>query len=110
MNIEKLEFVLHVAAKNGLIKSYRRETSDDPCNPCREFYIVGNLNDHYTIVWYTNLMTLKSRTMELWFDGISITHSHPCYEGAIAFYNNTTPIAHIGEKYDHLKDVEAGLS
>lgn len=105
MKIEQLEEVLEMAVKAGAIKSYRREKSDDAAHFCRNFYIVGNLNDHYTIEWYTNIMTLKSRTMELWFDDACLSHSHPCYDVALGFfYKSNQPIAHIGEKYDHLKE------
>lgn len=105
MKIEQLEAVLAMAVKAGAIRSYSREKSDDAAHFCRNFYIVGNLNDHYTIEWYTNMMTLKSRTMELWCDDVCLSHSHPCYDVALGFfYNSNQPIAHIGEKYDHLKD------
>ncbi|EFD7392067.1 hypothetical protein CPM16_003172 [Escherichia coli] len=105
MKIEQLEAVLEMAVKAGAIKSWRREKSDDGAHFCRNFYIVGNLNDHYTIEWYTNMMTLKSRTMELWCDDICLSHSHPCYDVALGFfYKSSQPIAHIGEKHEHLKD------
>ncbi len=105
MKIEQLEAVLEMAVKAGAIRSYSREKSDDAAHFCRNFYIVGNLNDHYTIEWYTNMMTLKSRTMELWCDDICLSHSHPCYDVALGFfYKSNQPIAHIGEKYDHLKE------
>lgn len=104
MKIEQLEAVLEMAVKAGAIKSYSREKSDDAAHFCRNFYIVGNLNDHYTIEWYTNIMTLKSRTMELWCDDICLSNTHPSYDVALGFYYNTHPIAHIGEKYDHLKE------
>lgn len=57
MKIEQLEAVLEMAVKAGAIRSYSREKSDDAAHFCRNFYIVGNLNDHYTIEWYTNMMT-----------------------------------------------------
>lgn len=105
MKIEQLEAVLEMAVKAGAIKSYRREKSDSDKVFCRNFYIVGNLNDHYTIEWYINIMTLKSRTMELWCDDVCLSHSHPCYDVALGFfYKSNQPIAHIGEKYDHLKE------
>ena len=105
MKIEQLEAVLEMAVKAGAIRSYRREKSDDAAHFCRNFYIVGNLNDHYTIEWYINIMTLKSRTMELWCDDVCLSHSHPCYDVALAFfYKSKHPIAHIGEKHEHLKD------
>ncbi|EOO0160698.1 hypothetical protein BO117_RS13770 [Escherichia coli] len=107
MKIKQLEAVLEMAVKAGAIKSYRREKSDDASHFCRNFYIVGNLNDHYTIEWYTNIMTLKSRTMELWCDDICLSHSHPCYDVALGFfYNSNQPIAHIGEKHEQLKKSE----
>lgn len=105
MKIEQLEAVLEMAVKAGAIKSYRREKSDSDKVFCRNFYIVGNLNDHYTIEWYINIMTLKSRTMELWCDDICLSNTHPSYDVALAFYyGSRQPVAHIGEKYDHLKD------
>lgn len=105
MKIEQLEAVLEMAVKAGAIRSYSREKSDDAAHFCRNFYIVGNLNDHYTIEWYTNMMTLKSRTMELWFDDVCLSHSHPCYDVALGFfYKSNQPIAHIGEKHEHLKE------
>lgn len=104
MKIEQLEAVLEMAVKAGAIKSWHREKSDDVAHFCRNFYIVGNLNDHYTIEWYTNIMTLKSRTMELWCDDVCLSHSHPSYDVALGFfYNSNQPIAHIGEKHEHLK-------
>lgn len=104
MKIEQLEAVLEMAVKAGAIKSYRREKSGDAANFCRNFYIVGNLNDHYTIEWYTNMMTLKSRTMELWCDDICLSNTHPSYDVALAFYyGSRQPVAHIGEKHEHLK-------
>lgn len=104
MKIEQLEAVLAMAVKAGAIRSYSREKSDDAAHFCRNFYIVGNLNDHYTIEWYTNMMTLKSRTMELWCDDICLSNTHPSYDVALAFYyGSRQPVAHIGEKYDHLK-------
>lgn len=49
-------------------------------------------------------MTLKSRTMELWCDDVCLSHSHPCYDVALGFfYKSNQPIAHIGEKHEHLK-------
>lgn len=105
MKIEQLEAVLEMAVKAGAIKSYRREKSDSDKVFCRNFYIVGNLNDHYTIEWYINIMTLKSRTMELWCDDICLSHSHPCYDVALGFfYKSNQPIAHIGERHEHLKE------
>lgn len=104
MKIEQLEAVLEMAVKAGAIKSYRREKSDNVAHFCRNFYIIGNLNDHYTIEWYTNMMTLKSRTMELWCDDIYLSNTHPSYDIALAFYYNANPIAHIGEKHEHLKE------
>lgn len=104
MKIEQLEAVLEMAVKAGAIKSYRREKSEDAAHFCRNFYIVGNLNDHYTIEWYTNMMTLKSRTMELWCDDICLSNTHPSYDVALAFYyGSRQPVAHIGEKHEHLK-------
>lgn len=104
MKIEQLEAVLEMAVKAGAIKSYRREKSDDAAHFCRNFYIVGNLNDHYTIEWYINIMTLKSRTMELWCDDICLSNTHPSYDVALAFYyGSRQPVAHIGEKHEHLK-------
>lgn len=104
MKIEQLEAVLEMAVKAGAIKSWRREKSDDDAHFCRNFYIVGNLNDHYTIEWYTNMMTLKSRTMELWCDDICLSNTHPSYDVALAFYyGSRQPVAHIGEKHEHLK-------
>lgn len=104
MKIEQLEAVLEMAVKAGAIRSYSREKSDDAAHFCRNFYIVGNLNDHYTIEWYTNMMTLKSRTMELWCDGICLSNTHPSYDVALAFYyGSRQPVAHIGEKHEHLK-------
>lgn len=108
MKIEQLEAVLAMAVKAGAIRSYSREKSENDMVFCRNFYIVGNLNDHYTIEWYTNMMTLKSRTMELWCDDVCLSHSHPCYDVALGFfYNSNHPIAHIGEKHEHLKDKKA---
>lgn len=105
MKIEQLEAVLEMAVKAGAIRSYSREKSDDAAHFCRNFYIVGNLNDHYTIEWYTNMMTLKSRTMELWCDDICLSNTHPSYDVALAFYyGSRQPVAHIGEKHEHLKD------
>ena len=105
MKIEQLEAVLEMAVKAGAIRSYSREKSDDAAHFCRNFYIVGNLNDHYTIEWYTNMMTLKSRTMELWCDDICLSNTHPSYDVALAFYHGSRqPVAHIGEKHEHLKD------
>lgn len=104
MKIEQLEAVLEMAVKAGAIKSYRREKSDDDAPFCRNFYIVGNLNDHYTIKWYPNIMNLKSRTMELWCDDICLSNTHPSYDVALAFYyGSRRPVAHIGEKHEHLK-------
>lgn len=104
MKIEQLEAVLEMAVKAGAIKSYRREKSDSDKVFCRNFYIVGNLNDHYTIEWYINIMTLKSRTMELWCDDICLSNTHPSYDVALAFYyGSRQPVAHIGEKHEHLK-------
>lgn len=104
MKIEQLEAVLEMAVKAGAIRSYSREKSDDAAHFCRNFYIVGNLNDHYTIEWYTNIMTLKSRTMELWCDDICLSNTHPSYDVALAFYyGSRQPVAHIGEKHEHLK-------
>lgn len=104
MKIEQLEAVLEMAVKAGAIKSYRREKSDSDRVFCRNFYIVGNLNDHYTIEWYTNVMTLKSRTMELWCDDICLSNTNPSYDVALAFYyGSRQPVAHIGEKHEHLK-------
>lgn len=104
MKIEQLEAVLEMAVKAGAIRSYSREKSDDDAHFCRNFYIVGNLNDHYTIEWYTNMMTLKSRTMELWCDDICLSNTHPSYDVALAFYyGSRQPVAHIGEKHEHLK-------
>lgn len=104
MKIEQLEAVLEMAVKAGAIRSYSREKSDDAAHFCRNFYIVGNLNDHYTIEWYTNMMTLKSRTMELWCDDICLSNTHPSYDVALAFYyGSRQPVAHIGEKHEHLK-------
>lgn len=104
MKIEQLEAVLEMAVKAGAIRSYSREKSDDAAHFCRNFYIVGNLNDHYTIEWYTNMMTLKSRTMELWCDDICLSNTHPSYDVALAFYyGSRRPVAHIGEKHEHLK-------
>lgn len=104
MKIEQLEAVLEMAIKAGAIRSYSREKSDDAAHFCRNFYIVGNLNDHYTIEWYTNMMTLKSRTMELWCDDICLSNTHPSYDVALAFYyGSRQPVAHIGEKHEHLK-------
>ena len=48
MKIEQLEAVLEMAVKAGAIRSYSREKSDGAAHFCRNFYIVGNLNDHYT--------------------------------------------------------------
>ncbi|WPK38445.1 hypothetical protein [Escherichia phage AV128] len=105
MKIEQLEAVLEMAVKAGAIRSYSREKSDDAAHFCRNFYIVGNLNDHYTIEWYTNMMTLKSRTMELWCDDICLSNTHPSYDVALAFYyGSRQPVAHIGEKHEHLKE------
>lgn len=105
MKIEQLEAVLEMAVKAGAIRSYSREKSDDAAHFCRNFYIVGNLNDHYTIEWYTNIMTLKSRTMELWCDDICLSNTHPSYDVALAFYyGSRQPVAHIGEKYERLKE------
>lgn len=105
MKIEQLEAVLEMAVKAGAIKSYRREKSDSDKVFCRNFYIVGNLNDHYTIEWYINIMTLKSRTMELWFDNICLSKTNPSYDVALAFYyGSRQPVAHIGEKHEHLKE------
>lgn len=105
MKIEQLEAVLEMAVKAGAIKSWRREKSGDDAHFCRNFYIVGNLNDHYTIEWYTNIMTLKSRTMELWCDDVCLSHSHPSYDVALGFfYKSNQPIAHIGEKHERLKE------
>lgn len=105
MKIEQLEAVLEMAVKAGAIKSYRREKSDSDRVFCRSFYIVGNLNDHYTIEWYTNVMTLKSRTMELWCDNICLSKTNPSYDVALAFYHGSRqPVAHIGEKHEHLKE------
>lgn len=105
MKIEQLEAVLEMAVKAGAIKSYRREKSDSDKVFCRNFYIVGNLNDHYTIEWYINIMTLKSRTMELWCDDICLSNTHPSYDVALAFYyGSRQPVAHIGEKHEHLKE------
>lgn len=107
MKIEQLEAVLEMAVKAGAIKSYRREKSDSDKVFCRNFCIVGNLNDHYTIEWYINIMTLKSRTMELWFDDICLSNTHPSYDVALAFYHGSRqPVAHIGEKHEHLKKPE----
>ncbi|URO83385.1 hypothetical protein [Escherichia phage EC150] len=104
MKIEQLEAVLEMAVKAGAIRSYSREKSDDAAHFCRNFYIVGNLNDHYTIEWYTNMMALKSRTMELWCDDVCLSNTHPSYDVALAFYyGSRQPVAHIGEKYEHLK-------
>lgn len=104
MKIEQLEAVLEMAVKAGAIRSYSREKSDDASHFCRNFYIVGNLNDHYTIEWYTNIMTLKSRTMELWCDDICLSNTHPSYDVALAFYHGShQPVAHIGEKHEYLK-------
>ncbi len=104
MKIEQLEAVLEMAVKAGAIKSYRREKSDSDRVFCRNFYIVGNLNDHYAIEWYINIMTLKSRTMELWCDDICLSNTHPSYDVALAFYHGSRqPVAHIGEKHEHLK-------
>lgn len=105
MKIEQLEAVLEMAVKAGAIRSYSREKSEDASHFCRNFYIVGNLNDHYTIEWYTNIMTLKSRTMELWCDDICLSNTHPSYDVALAFYHGSRqPVAHIGEKHECLKD------
>lgn len=107
MKIKQLEAVLEMAVKEGAIRSYSREKSDDAAHFCRNFYIVGNLNDHYTIEWYTNMMTLKSRTMELWCDDICLSNTHPSYDVALAFYyGSRQPVAHIGEKHEHLKKPE----
>lgn len=104
MKIEQLEAVLEMAVKAGAIRSYSCEKSDDAAHFCRNFYIVGNLNDHYTIEWYTNMMTLKSRTMELWCDDVCLSNTHPSYDVALAFYyGSRQPVAHIGEKHEHLK-------
>lgn len=104
MKIEQLEAVLEMAVKAGAIRSYSREKSDSDKVFCRNFYIVGNLNDHYTIEWYINIMTLKSRTMELWCDDICLSNTHPSYDVALAFYyGSRQPVAHIGEKHEHLK-------
>lgn len=104
MKIEQLEAVLEMAVKAGAIRSYSREKSEDASHFCRNFYIVGNLNDHYTIEWYTNIMTLKSRTMELWCDDICLSNTHPSYDVALAFYHGSRqPVAHIGEKHEQLK-------
>lgn len=104
MKIEQLEAVLEMAVKAGAIRSYSREKSENDMAFCRNFYIVGNLNDHYTIEWYINMMTLKSRTMELWCDDICLSNTHPSYDVALAFYyGSRQPVAHIGEKHEHLK-------
>lgn len=104
MKIEQLEAVLEMAVKAGAIRRYSRGKSDSDRAFCRNFYIVGNLNDHYTIEWYTNVMTLKSRTMELWCDNICLSKTNPSYDVALAFYyRSRQPVAHIGEKHEHLK-------
>lgn len=96
-NREELIKLLEMAKENGALKSV-----DDLS--MRDIRIATADGSKFIIEWYKNLCTLKSPGFSMWFDGIELKNTHPCFEIELHLYYQGNITGHIGKVRDHLTD------
>lgn len=98
-NREELIILLERSVSHGAIYSVvDADLRDIRCKSVDGF--------EFTIEWFMNLCTVKTSSMHIWFDSISISTCHPCFEVCIELSYQGNSAAHIGKIYDHLKETK----
>ena len=87
------EFVglLKCAEEKGVIKNLRDED-------LRDIQFESPAGQQCKIVWYKNLSTIHMQDIEIWFDEINYSTSHPAYSASLSLHHKGVQSVHIGIK------------
>lgn len=100
MKVTKREEViklLNEAVSSGVLSSVDDESM-------RVIRITTEDGGSFIIQWYTNLCTIKSNGLEIWFDDIELSRTHPNFIGEIQLSYNGVYSGFIGKPLEHLRD------
>ena len=73
-------------------------------NDLRDIKIKTVQGLEFSIEWFKNLSTIKSNSVHIWFDKVSISTCHPCFKVCLAFEYKGITTCQIGNLHNHLKD------
>ncbi|QHJ80899.1 MAG: hypothetical protein [Bacteriophage sp.] len=96
-NREELMELLYQAVESGAMKS----VIDNELRDIRIHTIDGL---ELSIEWFKNLATIKSNSVHIWFDAVSISTCHPCFKVCLAFEYKGITTCQIGNLHNHLKE------
>lgn len=94
---EEVIKLLREAVSSGVLSSVDDESM-------RVIKIKTKDGGSFILEWYTNLCTIKSNGLSIWFDDIELSRTHPCFIGEIALSYCGAISGFIGTPLNHLRD------
>lgn len=88
---EDLIAFLNQAVQAGAIRSVEDVS-------LREIIVVGLIGQLYIFEWYTNVVTLKSGQLDMWFTEAMLSNNHPDYHILIEFSVRDFAVAYLGRR------------
>lgn len=88
---EDLMDVLGKAVWDGALKSVVEDG-------LRNIHVEAASGTKFTIVWYCNVCTLKTKGFSMQFDGVAVSTCHPSFNVSLNLYNACNSVAYIGHE------------
>jgi len=88
--------LLHEAQSLGIIQ----ELADNDMRDISFVNVTKSASVTINIEWFCNLGTIKTAGLNIWFNEVKISTSHPSFSAAIEFIYNGNKAAFIGKEYE----------